>query len=153
MEFWRSTDKQAAYSRLLSEVAGNEAIREAEEVVGTAWLETLLSAEEEAAAARKVCTRVRDTAYEVLRSAEVDHDQERVTAGNRELAASQRALVQVRGRHEAIRRFVGQEHAVSATAAEGRAADALADRQRLAEAAHDVGVDLDDTEPRAGSGD
>lgn len=142
MEFWRSTDKQAAYSRLLAEIAGNEAVREAEEAVGEAWLATLSAAEEEAATARKVCTRVRDSAYEVLRSAEADRDQGRITAGNRELAASQRALVQVRGRHEAIRRFAGQEHAASATAAQARSAGALADRQRLVEAAHSVGLDV-----------
>jgi hypothetical protein len=143
MEFWRSTDKQAAYSRLLSEIAGNEAIREAEQVVGGAWLATLAAAEEEAATARKVCTHIRDKAYEALRAAEADRDQDRINVGNRELAASQRALVQIRGRHEAIRRFTGQENAACAAAARTRSTGALADKQRLVEAANDVGLDVD----------
>lgn len=70
MRFGESKRRQAAYSRLRAEVAGNDAVRGAEEIVGDHWLVALADAEQETAAAQRICTHMRDTAYQVVRAAD-----------------------------------------------------------------------------------
>jgi hypothetical protein len=140
MRFWGTRRKQAVYSLLLAEVAGKEAVRWAEEVVGAAWLETLSDAERQAAFAQRVCTHMRDTAYEVFRSAETSRDSEQIEASHRELTASQQALTRVRDQHDGMRRFAGRQRMAWATAARDRTKEALADRERLVRAARAAGV-------------
>lgn len=140
MRFWESRRKQDMYSRLLAEVAAKEAVRAAEEVVGGAWMETLSDAEREAALAQRVCTHMRDTAYEVYRTAETTRDSEQIVASQRELAESQKALAKISDQHDGVRRFVGRQRTAWATAARDRAREALSDRERLVAAARAAGV-------------
>jgi hypothetical protein len=44
MRFLRFSSKRAAYRRLLNEVVAHEAVREAEEIVGAAWMAGLMEA-------------------------------------------------------------------------------------------------------------
>src|SRR5689334_20578681 len=112
MRFWGAHRKQATYSRLLTETAANEAVRAAEEVVGAAWLDTLTEAEEQAAFATKVCTHMRDTAYQLLQTAEASHDAGQVESSRRELTASQEALAKVSAQQDGVQRFVGRQRTV-----------------------------------------
>lgn len=139
MRFWGTHRKQATYSRLLAEVAANEAVRAAEEVVGAAWLDTLTEAEEQAAFATKVCTHMRETAHQLVRAAEASRDAGQVESGLRELAASQESLAKMREQQDCVQRFVGRQRTVWATAARTRALEALGDRERLVEAARWAG--------------
>jgi hypothetical protein len=100
----------------------------------------LVEAEGQAAAAQRVCTHMRDTAYEIYRSAESARDTERLSESYRELAASQQALGRVQDRNDGLRQFAEREHAVWEEASRMRAMEMLADRERLAEAARAAGV-------------
>lgn len=97
MRFPLFRTKRATYLRLLAEVVEHEVVREAEEIVGAAWMAGLLEA-----AGR--------------------------TAG----------LVRPGG--QPISEFVSREREVWATAAKVRALDAIADRERLSEAAMAAGI-------------
>lgn len=149
MRFWGTQRKQATYSRLLAETAANEAVRAAEDVVGRAWLDTLTEAEEQAAFATKVCTHMRDTAYQLLQTAEASLDAGQVESGRRELAASQEALATVRTQQDGVQRFVGRQRTVWATAARTRAQEALADHERLVVAARCARVEARAALPQA----
>ncbi|NUP47293.1 MAG: hypothetical protein HOW97_08260 [Catenulispora sp.] len=137
---WRIRRKQAAYTRLAAQVTEHDVIRAAEEIVGAAWMAGLLEAEEQAAAARRVCTHMRDTAYQVYRSAKAGRDTERLSQSYQELAASQQALGRIRDRHDGLRQFAERERAAWAEAEKLRALEVLADRDRLAEAARAAGM-------------
>ncbi|NUP48402.1 MAG: hypothetical protein HOW97_14005 [Catenulispora sp.] len=97
MRFPRFRSKRATYLRLLTEVVEHEVVREAEEIVGAAWMAGLLEA-----AGR--------------------------TAGR------------LRPGDQPISEFVTREREVWATAAKVRALDAIADRERLSEAALAAGI-------------
>jgi hypothetical protein len=97
MRFPRFGGKRAAYRRLLAEVADNEVVREAEEVVGAAWMTRLLE------------------------------------------AAGQTVGLVRRGGEE-VTEFVSREREAWASAAKIRALGAIADRERLAEAARAAGI-------------
>jgi hypothetical protein len=140
MKLWRTRRTRAAYSRLVAEVAEHDVIHAAEDIVGTAWMAGLVEAEGQAAAAQRVCTHMRDTSYEIYRSAESSRDTERLNQSYRELAASQQALGRVRDRHDGLRQFAERERAAWAEAARERAMEVLADRERLAEAARAAGI-------------
>lgn len=140
MSPWKSRRKQAAYSRLVAQVSEHDVIRAAEEVVGAAWMAGLLEAEGQAATARRVCTHMRDTAYEVYRSAEAEQDAGRLSESYQELAASQQALGRVRDRHDNLRQFAERERTAWAEAEQMRALEVLADRDRLAVAARTAGT-------------
>lgn len=140
MRLWGTRRKQATYSRLLTEAAGNEAVRTAEELVGSVWLATLAEAEDQAEFATKVCTHMRDTAYQVLRTAESSHDTGRIDEGRHELRESQEALARIQERRDGVLRFVGRQRTTWATAAKARTLEALADRERLVVAARAAGV-------------
>ena len=86
MKAWKSRRKQAAYSRLVARVSEHDVIRAAEETVGAAWMAGLRQAEGQAATARRVCTHMRDTAYEVYNSAKSGQDSELLSESYRELA-------------------------------------------------------------------
>lgn len=79
------SEQHAAYTRLLAEVVASEAVRAAEDVLGEAWLATLSDAEAETENTQQTCMHIRDTAYDVMRSAQSDQDVGRVTASYREL--------------------------------------------------------------------
>lgn len=110
MRIPRFGGKRAAYRRLLAEVVDNEVVREAEEVVGAAWMAGLLEAADQ-------------------------------TVG----------LVRRRG--EEVTEFVSREREAWASAARSRALGAIADRERLAQAARAAGIrgaavsDFVETEP------
>ncbi|GAA1987110.1 hypothetical protein [Catenulispora subtropica] len=89
--------KRAAYRRLLAEVVEHEVVREAEEIVGAAWMAGLFEAAGQAAG--------------------------RVRPGG-----------------QGLNEFVTREREVWATAAKARALGAIADRERLAEAARAAGM-------------
>jgi hypothetical protein len=143
MRLWGTRRKQATYSRLLAEAAGNEAVRVAEELVGAVWLATLAEAQEQAEFATKVCTHMRDTAHQVLRTAEATRDAGQIEAGRHELRESQEALARIRERRDGVLRFVGRQRTAWATAAKSRTLEALADRERLIAAARAAGVAVD----------
>ena len=140
MRFWGTRKRQAAYSRLLVEIADNEVVRTAEELVAEAWMETLSEVEEQAAFATKVCTHMRDTAFQVFRSAQSTRDALRIESSQRELTASQQALARIRDQHDGVLRFVGGQRTSWAKAAKDRALAALQDRERLVEAARGARV-------------
>lgn len=135
---WKSRRRQAAYSRLVAQVAEHDVIRAAEEIVGEAWMAGLSEAEGQAATARRVCTHMRDTAYEIYRAAKTARDSERLSESYRELAASQQALGRVRDRYDGVRQFAERERAAWVEAERMRALEVLADRDRLAEAARNA---------------
>ncbi|NUR58123.1 MAG: hypothetical protein HOV87_05415 [Catenulispora sp.] len=137
---WRFNRRQAAYARLVAQVREHDVVHAAEEIVGAAWMAGLLEAEGQAAAARRVCTHMRDTAYEVYRSAQAGRDSARLSESYQELAASQQALGRVRDRHDGLRQFAERERAAWAEAERTRALEMLADRDRLAEAARAAGI-------------
>ena len=137
---WWVRRKQAAYLRLAAQVAEHDVIRAAEEIVGAAWMAGLVEAEGQAATARRVCTHMRDTAYEVYCSAKDGSDTERLSASYQELAASQQALGRIRDRLDGLRQFAERERATWAEAERIRALEVLADRDRLAEAARAAGM-------------
>lgn len=128
-------DDEAGYRELLAEAAGHEAVREAEAVVGEAWLATLSEAVEQTAADQRACTHMRDTAYRVVKAAEAGRKADEITASHKELAVSQRALTQVRRRNAVMRQFADQERRAWADAAKDRRLAAIADRERLSAAA------------------
>lgn len=138
---WKSRRRQAAYSRLVAQVAEHDVIRAAEEVVGEAWMAGLAEAEGQAATARRVCTHMRDTAYEIYRSAKDGQDSARLSESYQELAASQQALGRVRDRYDGLRQFAERERAAWVEAERMRALEVLADRDRLAAAARNAGVE------------
>jgi hypothetical protein len=140
MGLWRIRRKRAAYSRLVAQVSEHEVIQAAEEIVGGAWMAGLLEAEGQAATARRVCTHMRDTAYEIYRSAKAGRDAERLSESYRELAASQQDLGRVRDRHDGLCQFAEHERAAWVEAERMRALEVLADRDRLAEAARAAGL-------------
>ncbi|GAA2002070.1 hypothetical protein [Catenulispora subtropica] len=137
--------RQAAYRQLVRQISEREAVHEAEEIVGAAWMAGLVEAEGQAATARRVCTHMRDSAYEVYRSAKAGSDAQRLSESYRELAASQQALCRVRERHEGLRRFAERERAAWFEAERTRALEVLADRDRLAEAARAAGMEEERT--------
>lgn len=145
MEPWWGRRRRAAYRRTAGQVAAREAVRRAEEIVGAAWMAGLLEAEEQAATAHRICTHMRDTAYEVYRSAQDTRDTDRLAASYRELAASQQALGRIRDRHEGLQAFAARERAAWAEAERTRALELLADRDRLAEAARAAGMEKERT--------
>jgi hypothetical protein len=55
---------------------------------------------------------MRDTAYEIYRSAKAGRDAERLCESYRELAASQQDLGRVRDRHDGLRQFAEHERMV-----------------------------------------
>jgi hypothetical protein len=138
---WKSRRRQAAYSRLVTQVAEHDVIRAAEEIVGDAWMAGLAEAEGQAATAQRVCTHMRDTAYETYRAAKAERDAERLSESYRELAASQQALGRVRDRYDGLRQFIERERAAWVEAERMRALEVLADRDRLAEAARNAGIE------------
>ncbi|MBW8805860.1 MAG: hypothetical protein JF587_18715 [Catenulisporales bacterium] len=97
MRFPKFGSKRAAYRRLLAEVADNEVVREAEEVVGAAWMTGLLEA-----------------------------------AGQ--------TVGLVPPSSGGVTEFVCREREAWASAAKIRALGAIADRERLAEAARAAGI-------------
>src|SRR5882672_2501295 len=105
----KGTRVTGAYARTLREVAGRDAVREAEEVVNASWMLGLLHAENQAATAKKVCAHMCAAAHEVVRAALLSHDPEQFADGCRELAASQRDLTRTTARHEGVREFASQE--------------------------------------------
>lgn len=137
---WWMRRKHAAYVRLASQMSEHDAIRAAEEIVGAAWMAGLAEAEGQAATARRVCTHMRDAAYELYCSAKDGGDTERLSASYQELAASQQALGRIRDRHDGLRQFAERERAAWAEAERTRALEVLADRDRLAEAARAAGM-------------
>lgn len=139
MGLWKTGRKRAAYARLVAQVSEHEVIHAAEEIVGAAWMAGLLEAEGQAATARRVCTHMRDTAYEIYRAAEAERDSERLSDSYRELAASQQALGRVRDRHDSLHEFAERERALWVEAERMRAQEVLADRDRLAVAAREAG--------------
>jgi hypothetical protein len=142
---WWTRRRRAAYRRVAGQVAAREAVRTAEEIVGTAWMAGLQEAEGQAATACRICTHMRDTAYEVYRSAQAARDTDSLTASYRELAASQDALSRIRDRHDGLRAFAARERTAWAEAERTRALEVLADRDRLAEAAHAAGMEKERT--------
>ena len=103
MRFAWFPSKRAAYRRLLAEVVDHEVVREAEEIVGAAWMAGLMEAAEAAESAGRSPGRVRP--------------------GN-----------------VGVGEFVNREREMWATAAKARAMAAIADRERLAEAARAAGI-------------
>lgn len=97
MRFLWFRSNRAAYRRLLAEVVEREVVREAEEIVGAAWMTGLVAAADGVAGG--------------------------LPPGNR-----------------AVREFVHHEREVWATAARARALAAIADRERLADAAQAAGL-------------
>jgi hypothetical protein len=142
---WWIRRRQAAYRQVVKQVSDHEAVHEAEEIVGAAWMAGLLEAEGQAAAASRVCTHMRDTAYEVYCSAKEGHDTAQLSESYRELAASQQALGRVRDRHDHLRQFAERERAAWTEAERTRALEVLADRDRLAEAARAAGMEEERT--------
>ena len=142
MGLWNSRRRQAAYSRLVAQVSEHDVIRAAEEVVGAAWMAGLAEAEGQADRARRVCTHMRDTAYEIYCSAKAANDSEQLSESYRELAASQQALGRVRDRYDNVRKFAERERAAWVEAERQRALEVLADRDRLAEAARTAGIHI-----------
>jgi hypothetical protein len=61
MRPWKSRRKRTAYSRLVAQVAEHDVIRDAEEVVGAAWMARLRDAEAQAVPVRRALGRVRDS--------------------------------------------------------------------------------------------
>lgn len=141
MRLWKSRSDRAAYSRLVTQVSEHDVIRAAEEIVGTAWMAGLLEAEGQAATARRVCTHMRDTAYDIYHSALAERDSERLSQSYRELAVSEQALDRIRDRHDNLRQFAERERATWVEAERTRALEVLADQDRLAEAARSAGLD------------
>jgi len=99
---WRDKRKQA-YAQLVAQVSEHDVIREAEEIVGSAWMAGLLAAEAQDAA-EHVPGRVGD-------------------------------------RDAGLRAFVERERAAWVEAERMRALEVLADRDRLAEAAHTAALE------------
>lgn len=139
MKAWKHRRKQA-YARLVAQVSEHHVIRDAEEIVGASWMAGLLEAEQQAAAARRVCTHMRDTAYEIYQTAQSARDCDQLTESYRELAASQQALGRVRDRHDNLRQFAERERAAWVEAERLRALEILADQDRLAQAARTAGM-------------
>lgn len=61
MRPWKSRRKRTAYSRLVAQVAEHDVVRDAEEVVGAAWMARLRDAEGQAVPVRRALGRVRDS--------------------------------------------------------------------------------------------
>ena len=137
---WKARRRRAAYSRLVAKVSEHDVIWAAEEIVGRAWMAGLTDAEGQAATARKVCTHMRDTAYETYRSAKAEQDSDRLSESYRELAASQQALGRVRDRHNGVRQFAERERTAWEQAEWMRTLEVLADRDLLARAARTAGA-------------
>lgn len=140
MNPWKSRRKQTTYSQVVAQVFEHEVIQAAEEAVGAAWMAELLEAETEAATARRVCTHMRDTAYEVYRLAKAGRDSAQLAESYLELAASQQALGRIRDRQDSLHQFAERERAAWVEAERVRAQEVLADRDRLAEAARAAGL-------------
>ena len=140
MNPWKSNRNQTTYSQVVAQVSEHEVIQAAEETVGTAWMAELREAEAEAATAHRVCTHMRDTAYEIYRSAKDGQDSTQLTESCLELAASQQALGRIRDRQDSLRRFAERERDAWVEAERVRALEVLADRDRLAEAARAAGL-------------
>jgi len=132
---WRRAARAGTYTRIVIEVAGRDAIREAEEVVNTSWVLSLLTAEAEAAIEHKVCNHMREQAQEQVWDALLSDDQDRFAGACRELCASQQALNQSAARYEELRQLVAEERAGWEAAGRARADQSLADRDRIANAA------------------
>lgn len=136
---WKARRRRAAYSRLVSEVSEHDVIWAAEEIVGGAWMAGLAEAEHKAATAQRVCTHMRDTAYETYRSAKSERDPDRLSESARELAASRQALGRIDERYGKLREFAERERAAWEQAEWMRTLEVLADRDRLAEAQSRLG--------------
>ena len=134
MGLWKARRRRAAYSRLVAQVSEHDVIWAAEEIVGGAWMAGLADAEDAAATAQRVCTHLRDTAYESYRSAKSERDPEQVSASAHELAASRQALGRVDQRCDKLREFAERERAAWEQAEWMRTLEVLADRDRLREA-------------------
>ncbi|GAA2015647.1 hypothetical protein GCM10009839_08710 [Catenulispora yoronensis] len=134
---WRIRRRRAAYSRLVAQISEHEVVAAAEEIVGGAWMEGLRDAENQAETAKRVCTDIRDTAYEAYCSAKSGQDPDRLSESYQELAATQQALGRVRDRHDSLRRFADRERIAWAEAAKTRAQEILTDQELLSAAAYE----------------
>ena len=84
----RAAKAQAACERLVRDLCGRAAVREAEDVVESAWIDSLDRAEQTDPTVRGLLERERDAFHEATRqrAAEAEHDRRRLAALAEELA-------------------------------------------------------------------